>query len=56
MLKFRSWQPRPVPLFGPLPDGGLPVMETEQSAESFATHDATGPGVDVNRLLNRATV
>ena len=37
--------PRPVPLFGPLPDGGLPVIETEQSAEPFATNDATGPGL-----------
>jgi hypothetical protein len=35
---------RPVPLFDPLPDGGLPVIETEQSAEPFATNDATGPG------------
>jgi hypothetical protein len=35
---------RPVPLSDPLPDGGLPEIETEQSAEPFATNDATGPG------------
>lgn len=33
-----------VPLFDPLPGGGLPVRETEQSADPFATNDATGLG------------
>jgi len=31
-------------VFDPLPDGGLPVVETEQSAAPFATNDATGSG------------
>jgi hypothetical protein len=40
----RDFDSRPVPLFGSLLAGRLPVIETKQAAEPFPTNDATGPG------------